>query len=111
VSRASRRRHTAAKRRSRATSRPRRGERLAIASVRVISRTQPLRLVMRYADGGWAFLCNTTAHVDDLITVHEHHLFDDFPADLAPIRGLPPGHLAVRDCPGRPWRIEPYVEE
>ena len=100
------------RRRSAARSRRRgRAERLAIASVRVINREEPLRLVMRYADGGWAFLCNTTAHVDDLITVHAHHLFDEFPRDLAPLRPLPPGHLAVRDDPGHPWRIEPYVEE
>lgn len=32
---------------------------------------------MRYADGGWAFLCNTTAEVDDLVAVHPHHLFDE----------------------------------
>ncbi|WP_344688750.1 hypothetical protein [Blastococcus jejuensis] len=73
--------------------------------------SQPLRLVMRYADGGWAFLCNTTAHIDDLVSVHAHHLFDEFPRDLAALGPLPPGHLAVRDQPGSPWRIEPYVEE
>jgi hypothetical protein len=66
---------------------------------------------MRYADGGWAFLCNTTADVDALVTVHEHHLFDEFHRDLLPIRQLPPGHVAVRDAPGHPWRIEPYDEE
>jgi hypothetical protein len=65
---------------------------------------------MRYADGGWAFLCNTTAHVDDLISVHAHHLFDEFPGDLAPIRSLQPGQLAVRLDAGHPWRIEPYRE-
>lgn len=84
---------------------------MAIASVRVLSGAQPLRLVMRYADGGWAFLCNTTAHVDDLLTVHAHHLFDEFPADLAAIRTLSPGHLAVRERLGATWRIEPYVED
>src|SRR4051812_34615256 len=84
---------------------------LAIASVRVINREEPLRLVMRYADGAWAFLCNTTAHPDDLITVHAHHLFDDFPADLEPLRSLPPAHLAERQGPGHPWLVEPYDEE
>jgi hypothetical protein len=69
---------------------------------------QPLRLVMRYSDGGWAFLCNTTADPDDLIAVHEHHLFDEYPQDLSPLRFLPPGHLAVREGPGCPWRIEPH---
>jgi hypothetical protein len=49
--------------------------------------------------------------VDDLIAVHPHHLFDEFPTDLAPLRPLPPGHLAMRDDPGHPWSIEPYVEE
>ena len=86
-------------------------ERWAIASVRVINRDQPVRLVMRYADGGWAFLCNTTTHPDDLITVHKHHLFDEFPGDLAALRPLPPGHLAERVGPGHPWHIEPYVED
>lgn len=89
----------------------RRQERLAIASVRVLHGEEPLRLVMRYADGGWAFLCNTTANVDDLVAVHPHHLFDEFAGDLASLRPLPRGHLAVRDDPGRPWRVEPYVEE
>jgi hypothetical protein len=84
---------------------------LAIASVRVIERQEPLRLVMPYADGGWAFLCNTTADPDQLIAVHAHHLFDEFPVDLLIPRLLHPGQLAVRDDPGRPWRIEPYDEE
>jgi hypothetical protein len=88
-----------------------RPEPLAIASVRVIHGAEPLRLVLRYADGGWAFLCNTTADVDDLMAVHSHHLFDEFPGDLRSLRFLPPRHLAVRDEPGRPWRIEPYDEE
>ena len=86
-------------------------ERLAIASVRVLDGVEPLRLVMRYADGGWAFLCNTTADADHLVAVHSHHLFDEFPRDLAPLRPLPRGHVAVRDDPGHPWRIEPFVEE
>lgn len=66
---------------------------------------------MRYADGGWAFLCNTTADVDDLVTVHQHHLFDEFPRELLPLRMLKPGQLAIRDDPGHPWVIEPYDEE
>ena len=89
----------------------RRPERLAIVSVRVLHGQEPLRLVMHYADGGWAFLCNTTADVDDLVAVHPHHLFDEFAADLLRLRLLHPGHLAVRDDPGHPWRIEPYDEE
>jgi len=66
---------------------------------------------MRYSDGGWAFLCNTTADADDLIAVHQHHLFDEYARDLLPIRRLPPGHIAVREDSGHPWRIEPFVEE
>jgi len=102
------------KRRARAsarTRRRRRPERLAIASVRVLHGDEPLRLVMRYADGGWAFLCNTTVEPDDLVSVHAHHLFDEFPADLVPLRPLQPRHLAIRADPGEPWRIEPYVED
>jgi hypothetical protein len=49
--------------------------------------------------------------MDNLVAVHPHHLFDEFSADLAPLRPLPPRHLAVRDGPGHPWRIEPCVEE
>ncbi len=66
---------------------------------------------MRYADGGWAFLCNTTADVDDLVAIHAHHLFDQFARDLAPLRPLPRRHLAVRDDPDSPWRIELYDED
>ena len=77
----------------------------------MIERQEPLRLVLRYADGGWAFLCNTTADIDQLVTVHAHHLFDEFPADLRTLRLLPRGHLAERDGPGHPWRIETYDEE
>jgi hypothetical protein len=84
---------------------------LAIASVRVLDGSEPLRLVMRYADGGWAYLCNTTAAMEDLVAVHAHHLFDEFAADLAPVRSLPRGPLTVRDDPGHPWRVEEYVQE
>jgi hypothetical protein len=49
--------------------------------------------------------------VDDLMAVHPHHLFDEFPDDLRHLRLLPPRHLAVRDEPGQAWRIEPYEEE
>ena len=106
MSRRHRRRPPAANRRGH-----RRPERLAIASVRVLHGNEPLRLVLRYADGGWAFLCDTTADVDDLVAVHTHHLFDEYPRDLRALRLLPPRHLAIRVDPGHPWRIEPYEEE
>jgi hypothetical protein len=106
VSRKPRRRRSTAHRR-----RHGRPERLAIASVRVLHGSEPLRLVLRYADGGRAFFCNTTADVDQLVAVHAHHLFDEFPRDVRALRVLPPRHLAVRDEPGHPWRIEPYEEE
>lgn len=66
---------------------------------------------MRYADGGRAFLCDTTAEADDLMAVRAHHSFEEFPRDLAPLRPVPPGHLAVRDDPGHPWRVEQCVDE
>jgi hypothetical protein len=87
------------------------GEPLSIASTRVIDRSEPLRLVTRNADGSWQFLDGRPIDVDHLITTHPHHLFDEFPADLAMLRHLPRGHLAVRDGAGCPWRVEPYQEE
>ena len=68
-------------------------------------------MVARNADGSWQFLDGRPVDVDHLITTHAHHLFDEFPADLQALRRMPPGHLAVRDDEGFPWRIEPYEEE
>jgi hypothetical protein len=45
------------------------------------------------------------------MAVHSHHLFDEFPHDLRSLQSMPPGHLAIRDDQGLPWRIEPYEEE
>lgn len=70
-----------------------------------------MRLVARNADGSWQFLDGRPVDVDHLITTHAHHLFDEFPADLGGLRRMPPGHLAVRDDRGCPWRIGPYEEE
>jgi hypothetical protein len=86
------------------------GEPLSIASTRVIDGSEPLRLVARNGDGSWQFLDGRPIDVDHLITTHAHHLFDEFPADLDRLRGMPRGHLAVRDDVGSPWRIEPYDE-
>lgn len=101
------------KRTRRATSRRqvcRHREPLSIASTRILDGSEPLRLVVRDADGSWQFLDGGPVDVDHLITIHAHHLFDEFPADLAPLRGLPPGHLAERHGPGWPWRITVDVQ-
>jgi|tagenome__1003787_1003787.scaffolds.fasta_scaffold18575952_1 hypothetical protein len=87
------------------------GAPLSIASTRVIDRSEPLRLVARNADGSWQFLDGLPIDVDQVITTHAHHLFDEFPADLRVLRRLPPGYQAFRDDVDRPWRIEPYAEE
>ena len=80
-------------------------------STRVLDGSEPLRLVARNGDGSWEFLDGRPVDVDHLISTHAHHLFDEFPADLRPLRLMPPCHLAVRDDPGSPWRIEPFVDE
>jgi hypothetical protein len=77
----------------------------AIASVRVLDGSEPVRLVTRHGDGSWDFLCNTTASSQDLVTVHAGHIFELLP-DLAELRDLAPGHLAEREEPGGRWRRE-----
>jgi hypothetical protein len=70
-----------------------------------------LRLVAHNADGSWQFLDGKLVDVDQLISTHAHHLFDEFPTDLAPLRDLPVGHLAERRGPACAWRVEVYVED
>jgi len=77
----------------------------------VLDGSEPLRLVARNGDGSWQFLDGGPVDVDQVISTHAHHVFDEFPADLRRLRLLPPGHLAVRDDPCLPWRIEPFVDE
>jgi hypothetical protein len=89
----------------------RRTEPLSIVSTRVLDGSEPLRLVAHNGDGSWQFLCGTPVGLDHLISTHAHHLFDEFPDDLAPLADLPVGHLAERYGPGFPWRVEEYVEE
>ena len=89
----------------------RRTEPLSIVSTRVLDGSEPLRLVAHNEDGSWQFLCGTPIDVDHLVSTHAHHLFDEFPGDLAPLVDLPVGRLAERAGPGFPWRVEVYVEE
>jgi hypothetical protein len=76
----------------------------------VLDGTEPLRLVVRNSDGSWQFLDGLPVDVDHLISTHAHHLFDEFPVDLAPLRGLRAGHLAERTGPGLPWRVEEFAD-
>lgn len=89
----------------------RRQEPLSIVSTRVLDGSEPLRLVVHNGDGSWQFLDGGPVDVDHLISAHAHHLFDEFPGDLAPLVDLPVGRLAERYGPGSPWRIEVYAEE
>ena len=82
---------------------------LSIASTRVVDGSEPLRLVVHERDGSWQFLDGLPVDMDHLITTHAHHLFDEFPDDLAALVDLPPGHLAERPGPGFPWRITVHV--
>ncbi|RBY90170.1 hypothetical protein DQ244_11915 [Blastococcus sp. TBT05-19] len=86
-------------------------ERLSIVSTRVLDGSEPLRLVAHNRDGSWQFLDGTPVDVDHLIATHAHHLFDEFPDELGPLRALPVGHLAARTEPGRPWRVEEFADE
>jgi hypothetical protein len=89
----------------------RRHEPLSIVSTRVLDGSEPVRVVAHNGDGSWQFLDGKPVDVDHLISTHAHHLFDEFPVDLAPLVDLPVGRLAERYGPGFPWRIEAYVEE
>ena len=85
-------------------------EPLSIVSTRVLDGSEPLRLVVHDDDGSWQFLDGKPVGVDHLISTHAHHLFEEFPADLAALRDLPKGHLAERHGSGGPWRVEIWVE-
>ena len=70
-----------------------------------------MRLVVHHRDGSWQFLDGLVVDVDHLIATHAHHLFDEFPDDLALLVDLPVGHLAERYGPGFPWRVTTDVAE
>ena len=67
---------------------------------------EPLGLVIRYGDGTWSFLCNTTADAQYLVSVHTAEVFARFENDLRTLRDLPPGFLAERDGYGHEWQLE-----
>ncbi|MGY2066992.1 hypothetical protein [Blastococcus sp. SYSU DS0619] len=83
----------------------------SIISTFVLGGLEPLRLVIHYDDGTWAFLCNTTAEPEHLVTVHTGEVFTRYAEALTGLRRLPSGHLAERQEPGDPWTTEAYVEE
>ena len=84
---------------------------LSIASTFVLGGMEPLRLVVHHADGSWDFLCNTTNDAGFLVAVHAEHVFDQFPADLAALRTLPPGFVAARESASDEWSTEPFDED
>lgn len=87
------------------------GPELSTASTFVLDGMEPLRLVIRRADGSWDFLCNTTDDPRFLRTVHADHVFELFPAELAGLCDLPPGYLAERESPTDPWATEPFEDD
>jgi len=86
-------------------------EPLSIVSTRVLDGSETLRLVVHNDDGSWQFLDGKPVDADHLISTHAHHLFDEFPEDLASLHDLPRGHLAERRGPGFPWQVDVFVEE
>jgi hypothetical protein len=86
-------------------------EPLSIVSTRIVDGSEPLRVVAHNPDGSWQFLDGRPVDADHLISTHAHHLFDEFPEDLAPLVDLPVGRIAERYEPGFPWRVEVYVEQ
>ncbi len=84
---------------------------LSIASTFVLGGMEPVRLVIHHADGSWDFLCNTTNDARCLVAVHAEHLFEQFPADLASLRSLPPGFLAEREGASGEWFTEPFEDQ
>lgn len=78
-------------------------ETTCIQTREVFERHEPVLLVSHEADDGmWQLIGASDADSDTGRIRHLHHAVDEDPS-LMDVLGLPPGHSAVRDGPGKPW--------
>lgn len=82
------------------------GETIAYVTGPVLHKTEPVRHVIRDADGDWQLLCGTDSPEDELHLVHLHHSLDHDPS-LIEVLDLEPDERADRKRPGRRWRRGP----
>ncbi len=82
---------------------------LGLSTSFVLSRQEPIRLVVHNEDGTWDFFCNTTDDGRFIQTVHVAEMFELFAADLQELRDLPRGWLAERQERGDAWMFEEHV--
>src|SRR3712207_2451504 len=83
----------------------------AITTVQVMTRSQPILLVQRFADDhSWAFLCGTSDDLDRdgrIIGMGEALVIDPSLRELA---DLEPGWVAWREQREAKWHRAPYDE-
>lgn len=72
----------------------------------ILARTEPVRHVIRDADGDWQLLCGTDRAADELDPVHLFHSLDRDPS-LLEVLDLEPGHRADRPEIGAAWSRRP----
>ena len=81
----------------------------AITTRQVVDLHFPIRQVTHYFDDhSWAFMCGTTAEVDDYRAIHMGHVLS-LDEGLRDIADLQPGWSAWRESGTAPWQR--YREE
>jgi hypothetical protein len=78
----------------------------AVVQTTVADGKEPAREVIHAADNSWLVGdgVNDPNPPDASIVLHMHHVLRSDPT-LEDLASLPPGHIATREGPGRPWVI------
>jgi hypothetical protein len=81
----------------------------AVVQTTVIDSKEPARLVIHTSDNSWIVGdgVNDPNLPDAAIAFHIHHVLQADPS-LHVLAGLPLGHIATRDGPGRPWSTDKH---
>jgi hypothetical protein len=74
----------------------------ALTTRQVIDLKSPIRHLIHYDDGTWAFLCGTTSETDDYRVVHMSHILE-LDDTLREVADLPLGWSAWREDGQSPW--------
>jgi hypothetical protein len=86
-------------------------EGIAVVAGSIRRRERPILLVVHEGDGGWQFLDGDQVVSGDLVIVHAHHVFDEYP-EVRTLQDLPLEWAAERDSAGsHDWRRYPWPDE
>ncbi len=87
-----------------------RSDTLVFSTRQVVEEGRPVLLVVHDEDGGWQFLCATTADVRDGVEVTLGSILGLQP-EIGELASLPRGWTAERAVPGLPWLRQPIWDE